>query len=220
MKFHWWWILVALAACWLAGWFVTVIFAVFFNPLDSEEDKAKDFRGRLLGHCILNLFLWPAIFSSMWDRRRFLSAIKTGKLPGWIVLAEEEEAGRTWKLSDGTEFNACVGTGNDSSKPADISCDYEDESLSGEIHYRVRMIAPETKPASDWKPLKFVPRGPAPDPDDEEASDDYSDDRYNAKVKLPKGKYQVEFRVPNRLGQIEELSAAILIVADSEDYEF
>jgi hypothetical protein len=23
---------------------------VFFNPLDSEEDKRKDFRGRLMGH--------------------------------------------------------------------------------------------------------------------------------------------------------------------------
>ena len=219
MKFHWWWILVAVAALWMVGWFVTVVMGVFFNPLDSEEDKRKNFQDRLLANCVINFFLWPAMLPSFLERRRFLRDIRTGKKPGWIVLDKGEESGRVWHLSDGTEFSASASTSGESSKPADISADYEEESLTGEIQYRVRMVAPTPRPPTDWKPLKFTPRGPDPNPDDEDAKDDYMADRYEASVKLDRGKYQVAFRVPGRSGKVEECSAVTLIVSDPEDYD-
>ncbi len=155
---------------------------------------------------------------SFLERWRFLRDIRTGKKPSWIVLGEGEESGRVWHLSDGTEFSASVSTSGESSKPADISADYEDESLTGEIWYRVRMVAPTPQPPTDWMGLKFTPRGPQPDPDDEEAVDDFTADRYEASVKLDRGKFEVAFRVSNRSGKIEECSAVILIVSDPEDY--
>jgi len=59
---------------------------------------------------------------------------------------------------------------------------------------------------------------PEPDPDDEEAVDAYVSGRYETTVRLPRGKYEVEFRVGNRAGKTEECSAVILIVADPQDY--
>jgi len=108
ITFHWWWILVTVVAIWISGWLVTVIFAVFFNPMDSEEDRSKDVRERLVSHCIMELFLWPAMLPVLLEKRRFLRDIRTGKKPGWIVLDKGEESGRVWHLSDGTEFNASV----------------------------------------------------------------------------------------------------------------
>jgi hypothetical protein len=112
---------------------VTVIFAVFFNPMDSEEDRSKDFRERLVSHCIMQLFLWPAMLPGLLEKRRFLRDIRTGKKPGWIVLDKGEESGRVLHLTDGTEFNASVSTSGESSEPADITADYEDQSLTGEV---------------------------------------------------------------------------------------
>lgn len=219
MKFHWWWILIAIAAIWFSGWLVTVVIGVFFNPLDSDEDRRKNFQERLLSACVINLFLWPALLPSFLERRKFLREIRTGKKPGWIVLDKGEESGRVWHLSDGTEFGASVSTSGESSEPADISADYEDDSLTGEIRYRVRMLAPTAQPPTEWKPLRFAPRGPKPDPDDEEALDDYTADRYEASMKLARGKYEVAFQVPNRAGKVEECSSVILIVSDSSDYD-
>src|SRR5581483_4432777 len=165
MKFHWWWIVIAVAAIWMIGWFVTAVLAVFLNPLDSEEDRRKNFQDRLLANCVINFILWPAILPSLLERRRFLRDIRSGKKPGWIVLEKGEESGQVWHLSDGTEFSASVSTSGESSKPAKISADYEDESLTGKIHYQVRMIAPTPQPSSEWRPLIFTPRGPKPDTD-------------------------------------------------------
>ena len=218
MRFHWWWILVVLAAIWIAGWCVSVIVAVFFNPLDSEEDNRKDFRERLLAQAVINWFLWPWLLPAVLDRRKLLRHMETGKRRSWIVLAKGEESGREWRLSDGTEFGACVSTAGESSEPAHISGDYEDESLTGEILYRVRMIAPTLQPPTDWARLKFTPRGPEPDPQNQNAVDDYWLSRYEVFVQLPRGKYAVEFRVPNRSGKVEEWSAVTLIVTDPEDY--
>lgn len=219
MTFHWWWILAAIAAIWMFGWLVTVVIGVFFNPLDSDEERGKDFRERLLSYCVLNFLLWPAMLPSYLERRRFLKEVRTGRRPAWIVLDKGEESGRVWHLSDGTEFSASASTAHDSSKPADISADYEDDSLAGEVQYRVRMIAPTVQPPSDWRDMTFSPRGPQPHPDDEDAMDDYTGDRYEASVKLERGKYEVAFRVPNRSGKVEECSALTLIVSDSQDYE-
>ena len=219
MKFHWWWILIAIAVIWFCGWLVTVVMGVFFNPLDSDEDRRKNFQERLLSNCVINLFLWPAMLPSLLERRKFLREIRTGKRPGWIVMDKGEESGRVWHLSDGTEFSAFVSTAGDSSEPAAISADYEDDSLTGEIRYRLRMIAPTAQPSTEWRSLRFTARGPQPDPDDEEAVDDYTADRYEASVKLARGKYEVAFQVPNRAGKVEECSSVILIVSDSSDYD-
>lgn len=209
----------AISAIWLLGWLVAVVFGVFFNPLDSEEDRRKNFQERLLSQSLLNLFLWPAMLPVDLERRRFLSDICNGKKRGWIVLGRGEESGRVWQLSDGTEFSALASTSQDSSQPADITADYDDDSVTGEIQFRVRMIAPAPQPPSDWRSMKFTPHGPQPHPDSEDAMDDYMGERYEASVKLERGKYKGGFRVPNRSGKVEECSAVTLIVSDSEDYD-
>jgi hypothetical protein len=218
MRFHWWWIFITLATIWIVGWLVSVVFGVFFNPLDSDEDKRKDFRGRLLAQSVVNWFLWPWLLPAVLDRRKLKRDMETGKRPNWIMLADGEESGRQWTLSDGTEFGASVSTAGESSESAHISGDYEDESLTWKVQYRVRMIAPSPQPPSDWAPMEFTPRGPEPDPDDEDAVDDYMASRYEASVKLERGKYEVEFQVPNRAGKAENCSAVTLIVSDLEDY--
>ena len=96
--------------------------------------------------------------------------------------------------------------------------------MNGEVQYRVRMIAPTSKSVSDWARLEFWPRGlpsePDDDPDlDEDEDEDYKPSRYHISTGLPRGKYAVEFRVPNRSGKIEECSSATLIVADEKDYD-
>lgn len=218
MKFHWWWILAAAAAIWFVGWFVTVIIAVFFNPLDSQKDSQKHFPQRLLGHCILNLFIWPQMLSALTHRRKFFRYIRTGKKPGWLVCGDGESNSREWKLSDGTQFSASASTSGELSDPADLSADYEDKSLAADVQYCVRMIAPTSRPPTEWASLKFTPRGKPPDPENEEDAHDYEGDRYQASVKLDRGKYEVAFRVPNRAGKIEECSGVILIVYDHDDY--
>jgi hypothetical protein len=192
MKSHWWWIL---AAVLLIGGIAVVMFI----------------RSLLSG-------LRQQILSAVQVQRKFREDIRTGKKPSWLVMDDNEEGGRSWNLSDGTEFNALASTSGDSSKPADISADYEDASLAGAIQYRVRMIAPASQPPTEWTPMKFTPRGPQPDSDDEDAVDDYSDYRYEARIKLDRGKYLVEFQIPNRSGSVEECSGVTLINYDSKDF--
>jgi hypothetical protein len=217
MEFHWWWILVVFGGIWIAGWLVSVIIGVFFNPLDSEEDKRKDFRGRLIGIAVVNWFLWPWWLPEILARRKLYRDMRTGKRPNWIILAKGEESGRQWTLSDGTEFGASVSNGSPS-EPSHISGDYEDDALTGDIQYRVSMVAPTPGAPTEWASLEFTPRGPEPDPADEDAVDEYTSSRYEVSVQIPRGKHEVEFRVPNRSGRIEECSALILIVAEPEDY--
>jgi hypothetical protein len=214
MKFHWWWIFAPPATIWLAGWFVTVIVAVFFNPLDSDKDRRGNFCQRLLGHCILNLFVWPQMLSGLSHRRKFLLDLRTGKIPGWAVREHGELDVNDWKLSDGTQFAAMATSGEKSSEPTVISADYEDESLTGDIQYCVRMLAPTPGLPTEWASLKFTPRDLLPTPEDE---DDVAD-RWKASVKLDRGKYVLAFRVPNRAGKIEECSGLILIVTDPDDH--
>ena len=106
MTFHWWWILLALAAVWIVGWWITVVVAVFFNPLDSVEDKRKDLRERFVAQSVLNFFLWPAFLPELLARRKLYRDMRTGKRPAWIVLGKGEESARQWTLSDGTEFRS------------------------------------------------------------------------------------------------------------------
>jgi len=187
--------------------------------LDAETEEHESLDERLLAHSIINLFLWPGMLSGLLERRKFQRDVRTGKIPSWMVLAKGEESGRGWKLSDGTEFRASVDPSGVSSEPVNFFADYEDESLTGEIRYRIRLVAPETGPPTDWIRMEFTPRGPEPDPDDEDAIDDYSASRYEASIKLAKCKYQIEFRVPNRSGKVEECLAVTLINYDSKDYE-
>ena len=105
-----------------------------------------------------------------------------------------------------------------SSERSHIAADYEDETLTGDIRYRVRMIAPTPGAPSEWALLEFTSRGPEPDPNNEDAVEDWMADRYEISVQIPRGKHQVDFRVPNRSGKVEECSAVILIVAEPEDY--
>ena len=217
MNFQWWWVLVVLGAIWVAGWFLSVIVGVFCNPLDSEEDKREDFRGRLIAQAVINWVLWPWLLPAVLERRKLFRDMLTGKRPGWIVLADGEESGRQWTLSDGTEFGASV-SGGSSSETSHISADYEDDLLTGKIECRSRMIAPTSELPTDWACLEFTPRGPEPDPDDEDAVDDYTSSRYEVSVQLPRGKHLVEFRVPNHSGKIEECSGVILIIAEPDDY--
>lgn len=217
MEFQWWWILVVLLIIWSIGWLIGVIVGVFFNPLDSEEEKQKDFRGRLVAQAAINWFLWPWVLPAILERRKLFRNMQTGKRPSWIVLGKGEESGRQWTLSDGTEFGASV-SGGSSSEPSNISGDYEDDALTGEIEFRFHMVAPTPGQPTKWTRLKFTPRGPEPDADDEDAVDDYTASRYEISKQIPRGKHQVEFRVPNRSGKVEECSALILIVAESEDY--
>ena len=217
MNFHWWWILVVLGAIWVTGWLVSVVVGVFFNPLDSEEDKRKDFRGRLIAQSVINWVLWPVLLPAILSRRKLYRDMRTGKRPDWIILADGEESGRQWTLSDGTEFGASV-SGGSSSEPSFISGDYEDDLLTGKIEYRSRMVAPSPQSPTDWACLKFTPRGSEPDPDDEDAVDEYTASRYEVSVQLPRGKHLVEFRVPNRSGKVEECSGVTLIIAETEDY--
>lgn len=217
MEFHWWWILVAFATFWIPGWLVAVIVGVFFNPLDSEEDKRKNFRGRLLAQAAINWVLWPGLLSALLERRKLYRDMRTGKRPSWIIRARGEHSGRQWTLSDGTEFGASV-SGGSSSEVSHISADYEDDELTGEIEYRTRMVAPTSGAPTAWLRLEFAPRGPEPDPDDEDAVDDYTASRYEVSVQMPRGKHEVEFRVRNRSGRVDECSALILIVAEPDDY--
>jgi hypothetical protein len=203
----------------MLGWLVTVVISAFFNPLDPDEDRFKDFRDRLLSYCVLNIFLWPLMLPAYLDRRRLMRDIRTGNKPNWIIKSKGEESGRVWHLSDGTEFSASATTSGASSEPADILADYEDDSLTGEIEFRVRMVAPTSQSPSEWRCMTFTPRRPQPDPDDADAMDDYGAERYEASAKLERGKYEVEFRVPNRDGKVEECSAVTMVVSDLEDYE-
>lgn len=207
-----------LGVLWMIGWLVSVIISVWFNPLDTDDDKRQSVCDRLVGQAIFNWFLWPAVLPQLLDRRKLLRDMKTGKRPNWIMLEKGEEGGREWRLADGTVFQASTSTSGESSQPADITADYEDKSITGEISYRVRMIAPTPQPPTDWTQLKFKPHGSEPDPEDEDDGDDDFADRYEASVQLPRGKYQVEFRVPDRTGKIEECSEVTLIVSDPEDY--
>ena len=217
MEFYWWWILVALGVMYFSGWFVSVIIGLFFNPLDSEEDRKKDFRERLLGVAVVNLALWPYLLPAILERRKLHRDMRTGKRPDWIVLASGEESARKWTLSDGTVFEASV-SGGSSSERSHISADYEDQPPTGDVEYRVRMLAPTPSPTTEWAPLKYTPRGPEPNPNDEDAVDDYMASRYEVSVQVPRGKHRVEFRVPNCSGTVEECSALTLIVAELEDY--
>ena len=218
MEFRWWWILIALGMMWMAGWLVSVFIGVFFNPLDSKEDKKKDFRGRLVAQAVINWVLWPWLLPAILERRKLYRDMRTGKRPSWIILADGEESGRHWTLSDGTEFWASASN-DSSSERSHIEADYADDALTGDIQYRVRMIAPTPGASTEWARLEFTSRGPEPDPRDEDAVEDYMcASRYEISVQVPRGKHQVEFRVPNRSGKAEECSAVILIVADPEDY--
>jgi hypothetical protein len=51
------------------------------------------------------------------------------------------------------------------------------------------------------------------------AFDEYVPNRYKASVRLPRGKFAVEFRVQNRSGKVEELSGITLIVHDQGDFD-
>ncbi len=226
MKFSWWWVVIAVVGVWVTGWLVTVIVAVFFNPLDSARDKKENFKDRLLAQAIMNWFLWPFFLPPLLERRKLLRDMKTGKRPNWIMLADGEESGRVWKLSDGTVFEGSASTAGESKDPANIWGDYEDRSLAGDVDYRIRRLAPTAQPPGEWTRMKFWPKG-APDQveeDDEEEEIEEDDDdeggapRYDVSVKLERGKYLVEFRVPNRSGQPEELPGLTLIVSDFEDY--
>ena len=218
MKFHWWWILVVIAAIWVTGWAVTVIVSVFFNPLDSEKYKGKNLRERILAHGIINWVFWPWALRALLDRRKFQRDMATGKKPKWLVFAEGEEECRSWTLSDGTEFRVSVHA-SFSSDPVNIYADYADKTLTGDIACRVRMIAPTPQPRTDWTRMVFKPENDEPDPDDEDEDAGVLPGRYEVSLRLPRGKYMGEFQVPNRSGEIEECSAVTLIVADSEDYD-
>jgi hypothetical protein len=98
MEFHWWWILVTLAAVWIGSWFSGVIVGVFFNPLDSEEDKRENFRGRFLSQLVINWFLWPGLLPAILERRKLIREMRTRKRPNWIILAAVEEIGKEWIL--------------------------------------------------------------------------------------------------------------------------
>ncbi len=218
MKFHWWWILIGLLVLWAIGWLVGVIFGVFFNPADTAEDKRKDFRGRLLSQALLNWILWPMLLPAILNQRKFNRDVRTGKIPAWMVLADGEERGKEWKLSDGTLFGAYVSDGS-SSERSHISADYEGDAVPGPVEYRIRTLAPTPQPATDWKQFKLAPRGLKPDPDDEDAADGSQGSCFEVSVQLPRGKHLVEFRVPNRSGKIEECSGVTLIVTDPGDYD-
>lgn len=221
MKFHWWWIPLGLGATWILGWLVSVVCMLFFDPDQASEPKPSDWGGRVIAACVINWVLWPFLLPAVLDKRKLHRDMQTGKRPKWIILdkAKGEESGRNWTLSDGTQFGASAGGGS-STRRSYISADYRDhDDLTEPIEYRVRMIAPEPQEASAWKPLVFRPRRSEPDPEDEDAVDDYVSDRYRSSLRLGRGKYEVEFRVPNRNGKIEECSGVILIVADHEDYK-
>lgn len=218
MTFRWAWFGWGIAGLWAAGWFVSVVVWAFLNPLDSAEEKRRDLRARLLGLAVMNLVLWPWLLPAILERRKFYREMRTGKRPNWIVLSNGEQSGRSWAMSDGTGFGASVHEGA-SSEPSIISADYDDDSLTGRVEYRLKQIAPTPGEPTNWTRLDFRPRGPQPDPDDEDAVDDYVSSRFEVKVRVPRGKHEVQFRVENRSGKLEEFSGVILIVADSKDYD-
>lgn len=216
---YWWWVIGVLATIWITGWLISVIFGVFFNPLDSEEDRRKDLRGRLLAQGVLNWIMWPFLLPALLQRRKLLKDVHSGKRPYWILSAQGEETSQSWSLADGTEFHASVWS-IASSEPAEISADYHDETLTGLIECRARQIAPTEHPPTEWVPMVFSSE-PEPHLPDDDASADEEDDwilRYKLSLSLPRGKHRLEFRVRDRAGKIEELSALTLIVADPEDY--
>src|SRR5215469_896602 len=108
MTSHLWWTLVAISL--IAGLAVIMLIRAMLSGLRQQ------------------------ILSAAQVQRKFHEDVRTGKKPAWLVMGDDEEGGRSWNLSDGTEFNALASTSGDSSKPADISADYEDASLTGEIH--------------------------------------------------------------------------------------
>jgi hypothetical protein len=220
MNFHWWWMLVGLGAIWILGWVVSVVCMLFFDPDSASKPKPSDWGGRVIAGCVINWVLWPFLLPAFLDKRKLHRDMQTGKHPKWIVLDKEkgEENGRYWTLSDGTQFGASA-SGGSSTRRSHISADYRDhDELKAPIEYRVHMIAPEPQEASAWTPLLFKDRPPEPEPEDEDAVDQFVSDRYRKSVRLARGKYEVQFRVPNRSGNIEECSGVILIVADYEDY--
>ena len=220
MTFNWWWILVGIASIWILGWIVAVICMVFFDPESSSKEKRENWWRRFAAGCVINWFIWPFLLPAFLERRKLHRDMQTGKRPKWIVLdkLKGEESGRKWTLSDGTIFGASV-SGGSSTQKSHISADYyDDDDFNGQIEYRVRKIEPDTQGLSEWKSFGFEARGPKPDPDDEDAVDAYVSSRYECSVRLPRGKYEVEFRVANRTGATEICSNVILIVADNKDY--
>lgn len=220
MTFHWWWILILLLVIWVAGWLVTVIFGVFFHPLDSEEDRRKDFAGRLKGQAIINWFLWPWMLPTMLERRRFNRDIQTGKRPGWLVLADGEQSACEWKLSDGSVLSLFVSHVS-SPEASPIWANSDEEPFTRPIEYRVRKLAPTEQPPTDWARLgtnaSDSDRDPDNDEDYEEDEDEDPASHVESSVKLTPGKYQVDFRVLDRSGKAEESPALTMIVMEPDE---
>lgn len=216
MTFDWRYGIGTVAALWLVGTICTGLFMFFFNPRPDNHNVRTEWSERLKATFGLSFFLWPFLLPAALNSFLFHRSIRTSKRPSWLVYADDENQGGQWTLSDGTEFLASAHGGT-SQKPSHFLADYMNDEMHGEIQFRVRMIAPSTKSFSEWKPLSFT-AVPAVAEDDKEP-DDCIADRYEAEMKLLRGKFAVEFRAQNRSGVFEERSGVTMIVADDVDYE-
>jgi len=224
MTFSWWWIIVAIAAIWTLGWFVTTALQMVLDPLASPEERRKNWRERLPPFAIMNWFIWPWALSEFKWSHRFHRDIKTGKRPSWLIRGDGDRDRCGWKLSEGTDISG-TADGGSSTEPSRIQADRPPEDTNP-VEYRTRMIAPTLRAPTDWKRMPLSSDWPEPEPDEdedevEELEDEGDDDtwRFCDKVQLERGKYAVEFRVRNSAGGFEEFSGVIMIVSDPEDYE-
>ena len=164
----------------------------------------------------LSFFLWPFLLPAAVGSFLFHHSIRAGKRPAWLVYADNEISVAQWTLSDGTEFLGSA-YGGSSRKECHFLADYMIDQMSGQIQFRVRMIAPNVEPFTEWQQLVFNAQ-PAVAEEDEN-SDDNSSKRYEGTLRLPRGKYAIEFRAQNCSGSFEERSGVTMIVADDKDYE-
>ncbi len=216
MSFDWRYGIGTVVALWLGGAAFSGLFMFFFGPRSKNENLRKEWRGRLAASIGLSFFLWPFLLPSAVCIFLFHHSIRAGKRPAWLVYADNEISVAQWTLSDGTEFLGSA-YGGSSRKECHFLADYMSERVSGQIQFRVRMSAPNAEPFTEWQQLVFTAQPSVAE--DDENSDDNSSKRYEGVLRLPRGKYAVEFRAQDSSGVFEERSGLTMIVADDKDYE-
>ena len=216
MEFDWRWGLGTVGVLWLVGAVCTAVFMFLFGPRATDNDARDPWTERLRGSLVLSFFIWPFLLPTAFHGYKFRRSIRIGKRPAWLVYADGESESGNWTLSDGTEVLASA-YGGSPDEPCQFLADYASDDMTGQIQFRVRMIAPTLQSGGEWHTFSFTDERPSSHEDAD--AEESNTERYEASLTLPPGKYAVDFRIQNRSGTFEERSGVTMIVADPTDYD-